>query len=67
MSSVVLRHEFIEDCLFIDPDFIFDCEFISIDASIVVCELISSDFFTSPECFSFYRWFNQSGRMPSTR
>jgi hypothetical protein len=54
MSSIVLRQDFIKDCLFIDPDFIFDCEFISIDASIVVCELISSDFFTSSECFSFY-------------
>ena len=54
MSSVVLRQDLIEDCLFIDPDFIFDCEFISIDVSIVVCELVSSDFFTSSECFSFY-------------
>ena len=54
MSSVVLRQDFIENCLLIDHDFIFDCEFISIDASIVVCELISSDFFTSSECFSFY-------------
>ena len=54
MSSVVLREDFIEDCLSIDPDFIFDCEFFSIDVSIVVCDLVSSDFFTSSECFSFY-------------